>query len=92
MSKAIRLQRLPLDAAGASLLARLYPPLADVNIFKLTDAGSQLAKTIWSSLPKFKPFDKEVVALNRTKKSRYIFNKFLYSSKSIQATMHEHLC
>lgn len=77
MSKAIRLQRLPLDAAGASFLAKLFPPLADVKIFKLTDTGSQLATTIWKSLPKFKPINKEVYALNRTKKSRYTFNKIL---------------
>jgi hypothetical protein len=56
LSKSIRLQRLPLDAAAASALARAWPALAAVRVSRLLEAAVQLTGSISAALrvPNFK--------------------------------------
>ena len=46
LSKAIRVQRLALDAAGASFLERIVPSLATINVHFITDACVQAISQI----------------------------------------------
>jgi hypothetical protein len=51
LSKAVRVQRLALDAFAASALTRLYPPLAAVRISLLLDAAARLLAAARARLP-----------------------------------------
>ena len=50
LSKAVRLQRLALDAAAAGALVRLYPPLQAVRVSLLLDAAGALVQALRSRL------------------------------------------
>jgi len=51
LSKAVRVQRLPLDAAAAGALARAWPALAAVRVSRLVDAAAALPGRLWALLP-----------------------------------------
>jgi hypothetical protein len=52
LSKAVRVQRLALDALAASALTRLYPPLAAVRVSRLIDAGARAVAAFRARLPR----------------------------------------
>ena len=55
LSKSIRLQRLPLDAAAASALARAWPALAAVRVSRLLDAAADVSFKVKAACARLLP-------------------------------------
>ena len=56
LSKSIRLQRLPLDAASASALAKAWPALAAVRVSRLLDAAGDVSLRVKAAFVNLLPW------------------------------------